>query len=169
MNKKLLNTQIEALTLKHGAEIVRFYKDEGFATNSYSGILNKEDSDPARFYGADEDGNFTSRAKNSGRKTITLEEAKALISETPYPKVMLVWDNDEDYLFKRVVLMEKNGKYIAWNCAETIEESENVFDANFWNFAKDIEQPEEQPIIELTLEEIAKLKGCDVKQLRIKE
>ena len=84
MNRKLLNTQIEALTRSHGAEIVSFYKENGFDVSKpcggcYSGILCKIDGDDNRYYGVDSEGLFTYRYKDSGFKTITLEQAKELV------------------------------------------------------------------------------------------
>ena len=75
--------------------------------------------------------------------------------------------DDEDFKTKskRVVFMEKCGKYIAWANAETIEESENFFGTTAWNFAKNIE-PE---TVELTMDEIAEKFGISVENLKIKK
>lgn len=86
MNAKLLNTQIEALTIKHGAEIVKFYKENGFDTFTFDGILCREDNDEDRWYGVDGNGIFRERSENSGLTTITLEQAKALVQEPEYPE-----------------------------------------------------------------------------------
>jgi len=83
--KQLLNTQIEALTREHGAEIVKFYKDHDFDTHDMSGWLCKQHGDDDRFYVVDEKGYFYSRSENSGLNTITLEQAKALVQEPEYP------------------------------------------------------------------------------------
>ena len=85
-----------------------------------------------------------------------------------YPKVMLVSDkNDIKKARKRVVIMNKNSKYIAWMHAETLEEAEKEYSCCCWNFAWDL--PKEDNIIELTLEDIAMLKGVDVNRIRIKD
>lgn len=83
MNKLLLNTQIEALTSIHGAEIVRFYKSQGFDTKSLSGVSTKAASDYHRYYGVNDIGFFTNRQleDNHGIKLITLEEAEELLEE----------------------------------------------------------------------------------------
>jgi NTP pyrophosphatase (non-canonical NTP hydrolase) len=62
------------------------------------------------------------------------------INQSQYPKVMWVSDF-EDFIYKkkRVVLMEKCGKFIAWTLAETLEEVEKEYDVYVWNYAKDIE------------------------------
>ena len=41
--------------------------------------------------------------------------------------------------YKRVVLMKKCDRYLAWVDAETFEESESSYDTNPWNYAKEIE------------------------------
>ena len=87
---------------------------------------------------------------------------------SPYPKVMLVSNrNDIKNARKRVVFMEKLGKYIAWNSAETLADAEKAGGTCTWDFAWDL--PKEEPIIELTLEDIAMLKGVDVNRIRIKD
>ena len=40
---------------------------------------------------------------------------------------------------QRVIFMEKCGKFIAWNYATTLEQSETVTEITCWNYAKDIE------------------------------
>lgn len=84
-----------------------------------------------------------------------LEEAKAEIIELPikkdYPKVMWVW-NDESEKLKRVVFMEKCGKYVAWAFAETLEDAEYETKAIDWKFAQDIEEPKQ-----ITIQEAEKI------------
>ena len=57
---------------------------------------------------------------------------------SPYPKVMMVGD-EYPLTRKRVVIMEKCGKFIAWDTAETLEDAENTPYTGVWSFAKDIE------------------------------
>ncbi len=86
--------------------------------------------------------------------------------KSQYPKVMWVsGDKNFNNKAKRVVFMEKNGKYIAWRGAETLLESEKEHNTTSWQFAKDIE-PE---TVELTMNEIAEKFGVDVKSLKIKK
>ena len=82
--------------------------------------------------------------------------------KTEYPKVMLV-SFDKKKWEKRVVFMKKNKYFISWNGVETIKEAKTVYETISWEFAKEL--PKE---IIVTKEEIAKWKGCDVKQLIIK-
>ena len=82
-----------------------------------------------------------------------------------YPKVM--WVSDKEPVLdgiKRVVFMEKNGGYLAWCDAMTIEESKFETRVSFWKFAKDIEEPKEY-----TMQEIADALKIDVKDLKIKQ
>lgn len=83
MNKKLLNTQIEALNKEHGAIICQFYKDNGFDILSLTGSNNIESGALNRYYGVNSNGIFTHRVYNDfiSIKTITLEEAKELVKE----------------------------------------------------------------------------------------
>jgi hypothetical protein len=168
MNKKLLNTQIEAINIQHGSEIVQFYFENGFNTNAYKGVHTKSNNDSSRFYGVNSLGNFTNRLEQpyENMKTITLEEAKALV-KNEYPKVMLVRQNTRDNFIKRVVFMEKNGFFLAWASAETLKDAEKVCAVTPWKYAEDI-KPE--PVIkELTLQEIADKFDISIDQLRIKD
>lgn len=66
--------------------------------------------------------------------------------QSKYPKVMWVWDNKLDRK-KRVVFMEKCGKFISWQSAETIEEAEDRVDTCDWLYAEDfIEEPKQKEI-----------------------
>lgn len=83
--------------------------------------------------------------------------------ENEYPKVMKVSiypiKTKEDFknANKRVVFMEKCGKFIAWEHSETLEEAENVLKTYTWNYAVDLDwQPkEETKPLKLTMEQIA--------------
>jgi hypothetical protein len=65
--------------------------------------------------------------------------------EKTFPRVMLVNDvNDIDTSIPRVVFMIKNGKYLAWNGADTLEKSENVTDNFPWSYAWEVEDANKQ-------------------------
>lgn len=93
---------------------------------------------------------------------ITLEELRTM--KNPYPKVMWVWEHEGAKPKKRVVFMEKNGEYLSWVNAETLEESENYTGVTYWQYARDIIEP-----IEITLEQIAEKFGVNVEQIKIKK
>ena len=57
-----------------------------------------------------------------------------------YPKVMLVKGSSDNW-HKRVVIGEKNGKFISWTSAETMEEAETKTSTIAWRYAKEIEKP----------------------------
>jgi hypothetical protein len=82
-----------------------------------------------------------------------------------YPKVMWV-SNYSEFMdkVKRVVFMEKKGKYLAWLGGETIEGAECVTNVATWPYAKDIEEPKEY-----TMQEIADALKIDVNDLKIKK
>ena len=50
---------------------------------------------------------------------------------------------------KRVVFMEKCGKFISWTNVETIENAENVLNTWAWKYAEDIkpENPQKQELL----------------------
>ena len=83
--------------------------------------------------------------------------------ENEYPKVMKVsffpinTKKEFEKANTRVVFMEKCGKYIAWNRAETLEEAEETTITNDWDYAVDLDwQPEEETKpLKLTIEQIA--------------
>jgi len=58
-----------------------------------------------------------------------------------YPKVMIVSNNNDfSKSLERVVFMEKNGKFLSWHYATTLEEAEKINHVTTWDYAKDIEQ-----------------------------
>ena len=83
-----------------------------------------------------------------------------------YPRVMMV-SNDNDTWFKRVVILEKRGQFMAWSCSETIEDANDIKSVYWWNYAKDVEPEPEQ--IELTIDEIAEKYGVKPEQIKIKK
>lgn len=86
-----------------------------------------------------------------------------------YPKVMEVSNYSDFKTFEvRVVFMEKNGMYLAWNYAKTMEEAENTVAITSWTYARDINiQPQKE--VELTIEEIGKRLNIDPTLIRIKD
>ena len=62
---------------------------------------------------------------------------------SPYPKVMMVGDCFP-LTQKRVVFMEKCGKFLAWDKAETLENAETVFSVYAWKYAEDIKPENSQ-------------------------
>jgi len=141
MNKKLLNTRIEALTPEHGKQIIEFYKSQGFNIDDYTGNNNKLQGDTYRYYGVNVIGNFYGSKFNIDFKILTLEEAKLLVQEKTYPRVMLVnSENDIKTASQRVVFMEKNGKYLAWYDVKTLKEAEKIMNVAVWDFAWELEE-----------------------------
>jgi hypothetical protein len=87
-----------------------------------------------------------------------------------YPRVMMVSLDpitEKNKGYQRVVFMEKCGKFIAWNFAETIEDSETVADTTTWIYAADIPHPSD--IKEVTLEQVAEAMNIPVDKLRIRQ
>ena len=146
------NKVIKVLDREHGKKVIEFFKQycdtrglEGTDIGYYYGIINGEfdiwsDTEVRRY----------------NAEIIELPEEKT------YPRVMLVSD-DKRAWGKRVVFMGKNGGFLAWGFAETLEEAEKTVAISFWKYAKEIE-----PIL-VTLEEIAKWKGVSKEQIIIKK
>jgi hypothetical protein len=91
------------------------------------------------------------------------ELAEIISYKDEYPKVMLVWDDEESRAVKRVVIKKTSLRYVAWN-APSIEESKEALSTAQWRHAKDL-----PTIKEVTLEEVAKKFNISVENLRIKE
>lgn len=109
------------------------------------------------------DGYFSSICLYTDPEILTIEQLLDF-QTNDYPKVMEVSDDGLEWK-KRVVFMQKNGKFLAWTKAETIEEAERENATFVWNYAR-----ETQPaILELTLDEIAKKFNVAPEQIKIKE
>lgn len=86
-----------------------------------------------------------------------------------YPMLMWVGDIKESVKAKktkRVVFMEKCGKYIAWSSAESFEDAKNQAETVSWKYAEPV--IEEQPV-ELTIDEIAEKFNVKPSQIKIKK
>ena len=146
------NKVIKVLDLKHGIRVIEFWKKYcdtgrmiGDTVGDYYGLINGRFD----FWTIDE-------VKKYNAEIIELPEERA------YPRVMLVSDDKKTW-GKRVVFMEKNGGFLSWVFAETLEEAEKKVGTTFWKYAKEIEP------IQVTLEEIAKWKGVHKEQIIIKQ
>lgn len=85
-----------------------------------------------------------------------------------YPKVMMVGDS-YPLTRKRVVFMEKCGKFIAWSKAETLEDTENTPYVVVWSFAEDIkpENPQKQELLTKAEELIQKAEELKAAAFRL--
>lgn len=146
------NKFIECLSVQHGAKIVEFFVKHGAKNN---GNLNGNTID---FYYGVINGNLTfislNRVIERGGEIIELPE------ENGYPKVMLVSNfpiSENDKGCKRVVFMEKQGNYLAWQYAETIEAAEKETTIASWKYAVDV--PKENPKKTEMLKRVEELKS----------
>lgn len=156
------NQVIEVLNKEHGKKVIEYWESKGVDTKYFVGFCTKESflSSETRFYGVinGKFGNYTEEyVSYCNAEIIELPEEKV------YPKVMMVSFNSENW-FRRVVFMEKCGRYLAWDNAETVEEAENQVNSVAWSFAKDIEEPKEFTItlsdINSKMDDIKKLFGA---------
>ena len=154
------NQVIEVLNKEHGKKVIEFWKSKGVDTGDVNGSCNKADNDRFRYYGLIN--NCFSEYSIEYCESFNAEIIE-LPEEKTYPKVMIVSEDVEKW-HKRVVLMYKNGRYLAWNCAVTFEEAEKKMNLTSWRFAKEL--PEK---VELTKSEIAEKFGISIEQLVIKD
>ena len=136
MNMNVENKFIECLSVEHGAKIVEFFVKHGAknpknycgdAVGLCYGVINGY----LTFIGKRE-------VYEIGGEIIELPK------ENVYPKVMMVSDCPiTKGCKKRVVFMEKQGKYLAWQYAETIEAAEKETTIASWKYAVDV--PKENP------------------------
>ena len=114
-----------------------------------------------KYYFVSENKNYWSLYETTDLPSHSVKEF--LKPESEYPKVMKVSDfpikTKEEFkeALTRVVFMKKVNKFIAWNTAKTIEDSELQTGCATWNYAVDLNwQPEEETKpLKLTMEQIA--------------
>jgi hypothetical protein len=83
-----------------------------------------------------------------------------------YPKIMWVGRTElavNSKKQKRVVFMEKCGMFLAWVEAENFEDAEKTYKTRNWKFAKDLDESDINPAVEMTLEQIEKELGKKIK------
>ncbi len=161
------NQVIEVLNREHGKRVIEYWKSRGIDTMGMFGAFNKEDGEKERYYGViqNEFGCYPIYfVRKCNAEIIELPE------ENPFPRVMLVSD-DGDSWYKRVVFMKRCDRYLAWLNAETVEESESVYEDKAWRYAKEIE-PKQRTItlsdLNSKIEDIKKLFGIDNEDVIIK-
>lgn len=154
------NQVIEVLDREHGKKVIEYWKSQGVDTRHLDGGCTRDRKYDTRYYGVIY-GVFGMYAIdyvwNANAEIIELPE------ENSFPRVMLV-SNDECKWRKRVVFMKKCDRYLAWNKAETIEESESICESVTWSYAKEILEK-----VKLTKAEIAEKFGIEPEQLEIVE
>lgn len=143
------NVVVEVTSEEHGAEVIQAFKDLGVDTETFKG------TETGWYYGLF-DGEFNLMESPYNSQVITLEELKAMAN--PYPKVMWVWDFENQDAIKREVLNEIEHKGIKGYITFDGE------DLYVYRNAKDIIEP-----TEITLEQIAEKFGVKVEQIKIKK
>ena len=155
------NQVIEVLDREHGKKVIEYWESKGVDASDVALIRNKKAGSIFRYYGII-DGRFDcySERQSAENNAEIIELPK---EENSFPRVMLVSINEIKW-HKRVVFMKKCDRYLAWNKAETIEESESICGQTAWRYAKEL--PEK---VELTKAEIAEKFGVSVDQLVIND
>ena len=154
------NQVIEVLNIEHGEKVIEYWKLRGVDTSHLCGNITKKYGGKHRYYGVIECCfNCYSIEVVHKHNAEIIELPK---EEKPFPRVMLV-SFDGDTWKRRVVFMKKCNRFLAWNDAETVEESEDICSVTGWRYSKEL--PEK---VELTKSEIAEKFGISVDQLVIK-
>lgn len=129
-------------------------------TRGYEGTHTKEDGEPFRYYGL-----INNMFSATDIEYVRNKNIKIIQLPNEYPKVMEVSETG-DIWGKRVVFMEKCGRYLGWMDAETLEEAENRIATASWKYAREIQQPQQ---LELTIDQIAEKFGVPSEQIKIKK
>lgn len=152
------NQVIEVLDKEHGRKVIDYWKSQGVDTSGMLGIGTKKGGYLCRYYGVI-DGCFDCYSEREAAENNA--EIIELPEENSFPRVMLV-NNGGNEWYKRVVFMKKCDRYLAWNNAETVEESECVYKTVSWRYAKEIE-PKQHTItlsdLNSRIEDIKKMFG----------
>ena len=130
------NQVIEVIDREHGRKVIEYWKSKGVDTSVMMGVRTKKGGDLCRYYGVI-DGYFSVYSERQAAENNA--EIIELPEENSFPRVMLVSYDGKDW-YKRVVFMQKCDRFLAWNKAKTVEESEGVYEATAWRYAKEIEQ-----------------------------
>ena len=149
----LKNTVIKVLSEEHGREVINWWKKQGVDTQDLGGSVI------GRYYGLFN--NITHLSFTTNIEGLTVIELP-IPKENDYPKVMLVSHSKNGDFKKRVVFAEKEGYYIAWAYAETLEDAEKRINTHPWKYAKGVDEP-----IEITLEQIAEKFNVEVSKIKI--
>lgn len=136
---KIDNIVVKNIDLDHSKEIINTFIDLGINNLGLKG----SNADHA-YYGVI-DGRFniyTEYEINRFKpKIITLEQLKSMKEDkSEYPKLMWVWNGSRGKKYKRVVFMEKNNNFIAWERADSIDGAKEVLDTHPWDYAQDIKE-----------------------------
>lgn len=161
------NQVIEALDREHWKKVLEYWKSKGIDTSCMLGISTKKGGYLCRYYGVI-DGCFGAYSEKEAAENNA--EIIELPEEKTFPRVMLVSD-DEIKWYKRVVFMKKRDRFLAWFYAETIEESESIYETYTWYYAKEVE-PKQRTItlsdLNSKIEDIKKLFGIENEDVIIK-
>ena len=159
MNEKLIKQLKErTIALKNDGTLEELNKVLRYA---FPNDNTKSNGNRKYYFKHDDNGNIWMWGEKTDLPSHSVKEF--LKPENEYPKVMKVSEKPiktkEEFknANKRVVFMEKCGKFITWYDADTIEKSENIISTTYWNYAVDLDwQPkEETKPLKLTMEQIA--------------
>jgi hypothetical protein len=158
------NQVIEVLNLEHGKEVIAYWQSKDIKT-TYSGNNTKFKGDSRRYYGVI-NGSFDCysiyQCIEHKAEIIKLPE----INEKTLPREMLVW-NDKDKPEPRMVVWINPDKNHKTQCIairrDDLEAFKNGKRFSTWEWEHYKEIPEEPETLEMTMEEVCKELGRQVK------
>ena len=151
--------KINNLPLEIQKRVFECQKEQGNEPNNEISLGSNRD-------GKNFDWSYTVEGLNFWNK---INDGKYEIFFGKYPKQdfiereMMV-SNDNVTWFQSVVFDYRKERYLAWFGAKTLEDSIQITRVMPWKFAREIEDFKE---VKITVEEIAKLVGCSIENLRI--
>lgn len=142
------NQVIKVLNIEHGARVVEYWKNKGVDTKGYLGDVTEDGGYSYIYHGVinDKFDNYClTNVLQMNAEIIHLPE------ERTFPRVMMVKEHAIANTVKRVVFAFKNGRYIAWNTAETLIDAEKITGTSSWLYAEEIDEPK---TVELTVSQL---------------
>ena len=152
------NQVIKVLNEEHGARVIEYWKKKGADIKGYLGDVTEDGGYSYIYYGVINDkfdNYYLTNVLQMNAEIIQLPE------ERTFPRVMMVREHPTANAAKRVVFALKNGKYIAWNTAETLIDAEKITGTSSWLYAEEIDEPK---MVELTVSQLLE-KTFEIKKI----
>jgi len=160
------NEVIEVLDLEHGQKVKKYWEDRGVDTSGYSHTTTKEDNMACRYFGVI-NGNF----ENHHIKDVIKFNAKiiTLPEEKTFPRKMKVWNYKEGTKNVRTAYcIGFAGDILATKhpVGQNMTGMDESFEVVWYKYYEEIE---EEPEVEISMQEIADKFNVSVDKLKIKK
>jgi len=160
------NEVIEVLDLEHGQKVKKYWEDRGVDTSGYFVTTTKSDNMPCRYFGVIYGmfSNFSmSEVENHNAKIITLPNEKT------FPRNMKVWNYKEGTKNVRTAYcIGFAGDILATKhpVGQNMTGMDESFEVVWYKYYEEIE---EEPEVEISMQEIADKFNVSVDKLKIKK